>query len=169
MEFLSLKEAIKKAEASEEVKAWKEESGGYLYSAHINTSGPVDHWELNYYCPATKEATTFDVNEGIRDRGASPLLGGAVDPRPLDLKKAKPVSEAYKVAYQELGDFRYEKILLVVQLPHNKRHPILIANFIAGDMDLLSIRVDLISKRIISQRKENLLGAIRVEKVQKNT
>jgi len=70
MEFLSLKSAIKKAEASEEIAAWKAENKGYLYSAHINARNVIDHWELNYYCPETKQGTTFGVNDDIKDMGS---------------------------------------------------------------------------------------------------
>lgn len=154
--FLSLREAVKTAESSDVVAQWKQANKCYLYSAHINTTGPVDYWELNYYCPETAVAATFHVDTEVKQIGASPILHKEGDPRPLSLARTKPVHQAFEIAKKRAKGVRYKNIVLVVQQPHNKKNPVLIANFIATDLHVFNIRIDLVSQRVVSQQNGTL-------------
>ncbi len=89
--MLTFKDALKKVESSEEVKALKAERGLFLSSGFsvMDSDGKNVHpWSINYYDSKTRHVTSFRVEGSVKQSGSGPIAR-TDDVRPIDPKKVK--------------------------------------------------------------------------------
>ena len=157
-------ELLKKLEASEKFKEWKNKNPGFYLSSCFsmlakNKSGQPQVWQFHYYNKAKDKIVTFDCTKSIKIEPASKVFKkkeSKVEPLQIDKVKidfAQAVKKVYSLEKYKDNDF-VQEIIILQQI----KEPIWNISLITGTYSILNLKFSAVSGNIQHESFESLLN-----------
>ena len=152
--------SLSKLERSEEYKLWKNDNkNSYLCSCfYLDDEG---NWQFDYYLPKKDKIKTFIVEDNmIRELKDSKIFKRNNDVlKKLDLNRVKITFENAVNIVDNLRDNNYknENIIKRIIILQNIEKEIWNITYLTSSFNILNIRVDASSGKILSEKLENIM------------
>ena len=152
--------SLSKLENSKEYKNWKSENkNSYLCSCfYLDNEG---NWQFDYYLPKKDRIKTFIVEDNkikeLKDSKIFKKDDSAL--KRLDLNKVKIKFESAVELVDNLKDNKYknENVIKRIIILQNIDKEIWNITYLTSNFNILNIRIDANSGKILSERLENIM------------